>query len=539
MPFPVFVLTSSATAAATIAASLSLSRWRLLPARRGFWMVTAITAVVASVFFVHLPVLRHYFVADDFFDLADIASRSAWGYVRDLFLLRDATPSWRFLTGLFYLGAYRAFGLNPIPFLLTSVLVHIGTAMLIFLLVCRATDAIWPAFLASAFFGLTAAHATTVSHPTAFAHVLAGFLVMLSIVTLYEGLARRQVRLWGAFSLISFAGAIGANESVAVLAPVLGLVVIWKFSEVNDWWRWPRQWARPALLAAPYVFLGGAAIASFSACRCTATANVYGLGDHAFGNLWIYLGRLLYPIGMEFPGRVGTAHLVAGVLVAALALAALFRGPALARVCVGFLFLAIVPYLPINWLLAPRHVYMAAVPFSILAALLFAEAARYGARLSPALPGALAVLAFGVMGLYGWQTWQQNQEFASASADWRTLATGLQERYPDLPQGSRVIVRGGPLTSGFWQGPVLGSLGQVIWGDVELFTAPEGVLRVCTRPGGELYVVDFDGGRFTPVPVLNTLEPLVQNPATGATGTSPPVVAIDCPTQAPISWLPP
>ena len=513
-----------------------------LAARRGLWLRASLTLLVGSIFFIHLPVLRHYFFADDFFPLADIASRSTSDYLRDLFLMRDVAPNWRFLTGLFYLAEYRAFGLNAFPFLLTSVLAHIGTAVLIFLLMRRATGANWPAFLAGAFFGLTASHAPTVGHISSFTHVLAGFLVMLSIVTLYEGLMRRQLRLWGVVSLVSFAGAIAANESVAVVAPVLGLVVLWKFSEADGWWREPHQWARLALLISPYGLIGGSALIGFTACQCTVAAReqFFVLDDHIIGNLWIYLGRLLYPIGMEWPGQVGTAHLVAGPVVAALAGAALLRGPALARICVVFLFLALVPYLPLDWALAPRYVYMAAIPFSMLAAFVFAEVARRGASLSPALPRVLIVVAFGVMGLYSWQTWEQNQAFASGPADWRTLVTGLQERYPDLPQGSRVVVRGGPLTSPFWQGPVLGSVGEVLWGDVELFTVPEGTLRVCARPGGELYVVDFDGGRFTPVLVTNLSELAGHKitPTTAATST-PTVVAVDCPAGTPGTLPPP
>ena len=112
----------------------------------------AFVAAAVAVFAVQAPVLDHYFFGDDFVPLADIASRSTPGYIKDLFLLRDETPNWRFLTGLFYLGAYKAFGLNAFPYLLAGVLVHIGTAGLIFWLVRRATGGDWPAFLAASFF---------------------------------------------------------------------------------------------------------------------------------------------------------------------------------------------------------------------------------------------------------------------------------------------------------------------------------------------------------------------------------------------------
>jgi hypothetical protein len=476
-----------------------------LAARRGLWAGVAFAAAASAIFFVHLPVLTHYFFGDDFVPLADIASRSTWGYVRDLFLLRDLTPNWRFLPGLFYLGAYRAFGLNAFPFLLASVLVHIGTAGLIFWLVRRVVGAVWPAFLAAAFFGITAAHVPTVGQVTAFNNVLAGFLLMLALVALYEGLVREQLRWWVAASAVSFAGAIAANESAAVLAPVLGLVAFWKVSEVDGWWpAVAGRWARLALLSAPYGLIGGAALIGFSACRCTEAADgaIFAAGDHLIDNLWIYLGRLLYPVGMEPLGDVGTTHLAAGLAVATLAVAALLRGPPLARISVVFLLLALVPYLPLKLWAAPRYVYMGAIPFSLLAALLFVEVARYGSRFAPVLPALLALVAFGVLGLYGWQTWNQNQFIAAWSTRWQTLVVGLQERYPELPSGSTVYVHGGPFSRPLLQCKVLPAVGEVLWGDVKLFTFYTTYLvghRI--RPGYQVNVVDAEQERFTPVHV--------------------------------------
>lgn len=477
---------------------------RMVALGGSLWAGVALAAAAGAIFFVHLPVLTHYFFGDDFVPLADIASRSTWGYVKDLFLSRDLTPNWRFLTGLFYLASYRAFGLNAFPFLLANVLVHIGTAGLMFWLVWRVMGAVWPAFLAAAFFGLSAAHVPTVGQVTAFNNVLAGFLLMLALVTLYEGLVRGQLRWWGFASVVSFAGAIAANESAAVLAPVLGLVVLWQVSEVDGWWQEGRQWARLALLSAPYALLGGAALISFRACECTEASRggIFGIGDHLFGNLWIYLGRLLYPIEMEPPGDVGAAHLAAGAVVAMLAIAALLRGPALARISVVFLLLALVPYLPIKLWSAARYTYVAAIPFSILAALLFAAVAGYSKRLTPVLPALLALVAFGVLGLYGWQTWNQNQVIAGGSVRWQTMLVGLREQYPDLPNGSTVYVHGGPFTGPLLQCKVLPAVGELLWGDVKLFTFYTTYLvGHRTRPGYAVFVAEYQGGQMVPLSI--------------------------------------
>jgi len=494
------------------------------------WPAAALAAVGLAIFFVHLPVLmHHYFVGDDFVPLADIASRSTPDYLRDLFLLRDVTPNWRFLTGLAYLGLYRAFGLDAMPFFLVSVLVHIGTAGLIFWLVRRVTSAAWPGLLAASFFGLTSAHAHTIGLVTAFNNVLAAFLLMLSLVTLYEGLERRQLGPWLAVSVASFAGAVAANESAAVLTPVPVLFMLWKAPTEADWWRQPQQWPRLALLSAPYVAIGAATLIAFAACDCTEATHggVADWGDHVIGNFWIYLGRLLYPVGMEYPGKVEAAHLAAGITLALLMLAALARGPALARICAAFIVLALLPYLPIRFALAPRYVYMASIPFSMLAAFAFIEAAELGRRLTPIAPAALAAVALGVLALYSWQTWEQNNVIERASDDWRALVTGLDERVPDPPDGSRVYVRGGPITGALPQFVVLPAVGELLWGKVELFSVPEGTSSFCIRPGDPLYVVDFDGGRFTPVGVIEPQD------APTAPYEWPPPVPPACPERVP------
>jgi hypothetical protein len=203
----------------------------------------------------------------------------------------------------------------------------------------------------------------------------------------------------------------------------------------------------------------------------------------------------LYPVGLEFPGHVETAHLAAGIALLLVMIAALAHGPALARIAVVFLLLALLPYVPIRYALAPRYVYMASAPFSILAALFFTELARYSRRLAPAAPAALAVLAIGVVGLYSWQTWEQNKTFEQPSDDWHALVTGL-ERSDAPPDGSRVYLRGAPITEPGYQFAVLPAVGEVVWGDVELFSIAEGTATVCTRAGAPTYIYDYDGTRY-------------------------------------------
>src|SRR3990172_7605456 len=95
----------------------------------------------------------------------------------------------------------------------------------------------------------------------------------------------------------------------------------------------------------------------------------------------------------------------------------------------------------------------------------------------------------------------------------------MQERYAELPEGSRVYIRGGPLTDAIWQFYVLPSVGEVLYGGGVVVAVPGRGAPFCIPPGTAGYVVDYDGGRFTPV---WEVAPASKEPP-------PPGFAIGCP----------
>jgi hypothetical protein len=462
-----------------------------------------LTTTLAIILAVQTPVLDHYFFGDDFLPLGD-ASLGGREYFRRLFWLDDSTPNWRFLSGVFYFAAYRAFGLDPSPYLLAAILLHVATAGLVFWFVRRAMSMDWPAAFAALLFGISAAHVPTIAYVTAFTHVLGDFLIMAAVLCLYEGLDRRSNRLaFVATSVLAYAAAIASNESLAVVAPLFLALAFWKLPRDDGWLGDWRYWRGVALLSAPYAAMGLVTLVTFSACGCTAAPDLMSFGDHIAGNVWSLLGRLLYPIGMEYPpGTPNTAHLVAGTIVAGIAVVTLFIGSGLARFSVVFLALALVPYLPMDWVLAPRHLHLASIAFAILAAVLLERLTHNMRAVSPALAALAIILAFGGVALHGWQTLEQNSEATAASEDWRTMVEGLGTRYPAVPESTTVVVVGGPLTAPIWQN-VLPSVGRLLWGDdVRLATLPVEWFG-CVEPGRPALLIEYDSGRFTSAGVLN------------------------------------
>ncbi len=499
-----------------------LIRWITSREMAGRW---AFLAVAAGIFAVQVPVLGMYFIGDDFVPLGDVASHSSWSYIRDSFLLDDPTPNWRFLSGLVYFALYKTFGLNAFAFLLTSLVVHIASAGLLFRFVSRHTSSLAAAATAAAVFGMSAAYVPTVAYATAFTHILGTFLLMVALVTIDEALDHDHRELWRTASVLSFALAVMANEPVAVIAPVFAVLALWRVFQLDA--KTNLDWAIAVGVSLAYLVIGIAAITALAACNCTAADDLTGPGSHVFGNIWIYLGRLIWPIGLEWPGEASLAHTTGGAVVMALAVFALVRGPAAARVAVLFLALTLVPYLPVDWILAPRYVYLAAAPFSMLAALLLFDLSQQLRRVSPALPALVGVAVLSAVGLLAWQTWMQNHVIADDSGRWRTLVAGLQERYPDLPDGSRVYVRGGPLADALWQQEVMPAVGSLLWDDVELVTVPQMARMLCAAPERGTYVIDFNGDNFGTL--LEGLSPsrelIVNDPLAG--GVPPLIVNCD------------
>ena len=99
-----------------------------------------------------------------------------------------------------YLFLYRSFGIEALPYLLTSVTVHTATAALLFWFMWRVLQNAWAAALAAAIFGVTGAHAPTVGQVTAMNNVLAAFFVMLALVSIMTTAIpdlRSSARSWG------------------------------------------------------------------------------------------------------------------------------------------------------------------------------------------------------------------------------------------------------------------------------------------------------------------------------------------------------
>jgi len=176
--------------------------------------------------------------------------------------------------------------------------------------------------------------------------------------------------------------------------------------------------------------------------------------------------------------------------------------------------LALLPFSLWSVPIAPaRYVYMAALPFAVLASWSIVTAvetvrssefwSRFGPALAPiaAIPALYAVV-FG-MGFSMQATVQRDDEFARSAEPFRALALDLPRLLPDIPSGSRIVVYYS-VWNGFssWRDAVVqsvykdatlqtvafdwaateGSSPQANAGDVVVYYTPSGFVLPSRRP---------------------------------------------------------
>ena len=325
----------------------------------------------------------------------------------------------------------KLWGLHPLGYHAVNILLHGGSALLVWRLLRRLE--VPGAWLAAAVFALHPVHAESVAWVTERKNVLSGLFYLLALgrfLSFDEKGGRRDYAL----ALALFACAL-LSKSVTATLPAAAAVILW--------WRDGTVRRRSVIALLPF-FLLGAASGLFTAW---IEVNRVGAGgaDWSLSLLerfllagrvpWFYLGKLLWPAELVFTYprwdiRAGDplAWLgPAGILLAALALwrwrESLGRGPAAA----GLYFLVTLgPVLgflnvyPFRYSFVADHFqYLASLgPIALLSALLTQGRERLGLGARAGMAGAGALLA-----LLGLLTLRQGRIYRDEGALWRdTLA---------------------------------------------------------------------------------------------------------------------
>ncbi|MFA5239650.1 MAG: tetratricopeptide repeat protein [Phycisphaerae bacterium] len=139
---------------------------------------------------------------------------------------KSYAENWHPITWLSHMLDCEIYGPNPLGHHITSVLIHIATTLLLFLLLSRITGAIWPSTFAAAVFALHPVHVESVAWIAERKDVLSGFFWMLTILA-YARYARQPTIKKYLFVVLAFALGLMSKPMVVTLPFVLLLL---------DWW---------------------------------------------------------------------------------------------------------------------------------------------------------------------------------------------------------------------------------------------------------------------------------------------------------------
>lgn len=465
-------------------------------------------AVIGLVIGIHMPSMNFYFFGDDFLVLGDVNTRTFPAYMRDVTLLNDMTPNWRPLTMAVYYAEFNLFGLDPLPWRVVNLTIHVAAVAMLYTLVLSMTRRVFVASAAALIFGVSASAVHTVTYITALPHVLSEFLLITSLFSLHryvESGERRSAWYWTSFAL--YVAGFLANEG----GVVLGAVLMAYFATTSLARR--RDLLDFTVKMAPFAIAGALLVAALAGSgKQGVEPGFYGVGWHIPREMFVYLSRLAYPVG-AIQIEPSTMEWIWGSIVAGFAIFFLIRGPHIARFAAIGMIIGLTPYAPGKIWVATRYTYMATPFFAILVAVAAGWVHQHATRLYRPGAHALAALALAAVGgLYGWQTMQQTQPFLDETERWQLLVDDLHANYDHVPPGTTiwVIDDEGLWTNAFWQPTWMTSVGRALYGDdVAVRALPSDFMEVVRESlTGPVYLVEYKDGHLRRVdPATATQRP--------------------------------
>jgi hypothetical protein len=186
-------------------------------------VVAALAGLAVLVVVCFLPLTGYFFSQDDYI----LMYKSTHETGDQLALTFGSKPHhFRPLTKIFYfLTMYRVFGLNPLPYHVVSLIVHLANSLLVFVLLRRFRLSVPAAYIAAGLFALNVAWFHAIGWISCIQQLAAVFFMLLSmwfaIVALEIGRRKHQ---W--MSLIAYLLALMSLEQAFLLAIIILLIPI-------------------------------------------------------------------------------------------------------------------------------------------------------------------------------------------------------------------------------------------------------------------------------------------------------------------------
>jgi len=193
-------------------------------------MKTAICIFLAvATFSVYLQVKDHEFINFDDNVLVTESSLVQAGLTNENIIRVFTTThfgGWLPIKSISYMLDYQLYGLNPKGYLLTNVFFHIANSLLLFLVLCRMTGAIWQSAFVAAMFALHPLNVESVAWVAERKNVLSNFFLLLTIWAYIHYAAKPTVKRYGLVFLL-FAFGLMSKPMLVTLPFVLLLLDYW------------------------------------------------------------------------------------------------------------------------------------------------------------------------------------------------------------------------------------------------------------------------------------------------------------------------
>lgn len=266
-----------------------------LSARPG---IVAASALALLTLFAYLPALRAQFIWDDDAYVTENPTLTTGSGLAKIWLDPRATPQYYPLVHTSFWVEYHLWGLKPVGYHVTNLLLHIGVALLLWRILLRLQ--IPGAFLAACVFAVYPVHVESVAWVTERKNVLSGLFYLAAMHVYLFRVARNEFS-WRAYAaaLLLFLAAL-LSKSVTCSLPAAILLILW--------WKHGRLAQRDILLLVPMFALG---LAMALATAWLERTHVGAVGkDFAFlpidrvliagRALWFYAAKLVWPANLTF-----------------------------------------------------------------------------------------------------------------------------------------------------------------------------------------------------------------------------------------------
>jgi tetratricopeptide (TPR) repeat protein len=384
----------------------------------------------------------------------------SWSTVKWAFSSTEAA-NWHPLTWLSHALDYQLFKMNPAGHHYVTVLMHAANAVLLFLLLARATGFTWPSFFVAALFALHPVNVESVAWAAERKNVLSMLFFLVALHAYGWYVRRESVKRYAVIAAL-FALGLMAKPEIITLPFVL---LLW------DYWPLRRMFGAvsgedlphaPVPRSFSFLALEKVPLLLLSAASAVITFMVQSAGDAVrTGPIWVrlanvpvayvrYLGKVFWPTRLAVlyphPGRfLPTWKALVSILILLLLTAIVVRFRSRRYLAVGwFWFLGtLVPVIGIVQVgvqaMADRYAYLAYIGLFVGVVWWLGEIAREW-EISPvwlAAPAGLVLLTFGMITRHQLTYWHDDEVL------WRHALSVTERNYTAHDALARDLARQG------------------------------------------------------------------------------------------------